>query len=705
LLEKRLCKDTLGRLVVFMYTCRTETAVYKYHQFTGMRRKSVFIVFVLILSLESIGQARQEAKFGKVKPIDFQPTVYSVDSGAHAVIVADIGSTQVIGNSKGWFSLESKHYRRAHILHKNGYDIADITLYLYTDEDDEEELPRLKAVTYNLQDGEVIETPLDQKSGIFKEKLSKKLVALKFTFPNVKEGSIIEFEYTKTSDFLLSMDPWEFQGEYPRLWSEYTFYVPAFFNYVFLYQGYREFDIKDVKRRRQMFNVRDTRGTVASSHSDFSDNVNEYKWVMKNVPPLKQESYTSTLKNHISRIEFHLTEQKEPLASHKYLESWEKLAKDLLKAEYFGEALERGNGWLSDLISPAISTATTEEDQARRVYQYVRDHYTCTNHNSRGMNQNLRTIARSRNGNVAEINLLLAAMLKHLNIHADPVLLSTRSNGYTYSSYPLPERFNYVICRTIIGGKAYYLDASQPQLGFGKLGYECYNGHARVIDDAASPVEFIADSVVEQKTTSIVIVSNENGKLSGSMRQVPGYFESLTLRRRVKDDGKQEILNSIKRIYNNSNIDISEPTIDSLDNYELPVEIRYLFTMAKPNEDIYYFNPMFNEGSKENPFKSSQRFYPVEMPYALDEIFLLRLDVPPGYIVDELPKQIMVKLNPEGDGLFEYRISESNGIISLRSRLRISRTFFQADEYDMLREFFNLVVKKHSEQIVFKKKK
>jgi len=40
----------------------------------------------------------------------------------------------------------------------------------------------------------------------------------------------------------------------------------------------------------------------------------------------------------------------------------------------------------------------------------------------------------------------------------------------------------------------------------------------------------------------------------------------------------------------------------------------------------------------------------------------------------------------------------------MRSRLQIKRAYFQAEEYEMLREFFNLVVKKHAEQIVFKKK-
>ena len=66
---------------------------------------------------------------------------------------------------------------------------------------------------------------------------------------------------------------------------------------------------------------------------------------------------------------------------------------------------------------------------------------------------------------------------------------------------------------------------------------------------------------------------------------------------------------------------------------------------------------------------------------------------------------MVLKLNDEGEGLFEYRISESGGTISLRCRLQIKRTVFAADEYDLLREFFNMVVAKQTEQIVFKKKK
>ena len=93
------------------------------------------------------------------------------------------------------------------------------------------------------------------------------------------------------------------------------------------------------------------------------------------------------------------------------------------------------------------------------------------------------------------------------------------------------------------------------------------------------------------------------------------------------------------------------------------------------------------------------------MPFAIDEMYVLRIEIPQGYIVDELPKQMVLKLNDQDDGMFEYRLSESGGSISLRSRLVLKRAYYQPEEYEMLREFFNIVVKKHNEQIVFKKKK
>lgn len=670
-----------------------------------MKRKLAILSIYLFASVcLAFAQDKPPAKFGKVSPEDFKTTVYPIDSNANAVIIADIGSTEMVGNTKGSFSLEFKKYRRAHILNKNGYDIGDVSISIYTNGDAEEDLANLKAVTYNLENGKVVETKLEVKSAVFKDKINKHLVIKKFTFPNIKEGSIIEYQYTLKSDFTFNLQPWEFQGQYPRLWSEYNVGIPEFYYYVTLTQGYHSFDIKDQKSRTGSFSVTDNAGTGATERMNFTAGVTDYRWVMKSVPALKEEGFTSTIDNHISKIEFQLAELRHPFTPKNVMGTWKDATASLLKDEDFGYALNRDNPWLNDVMDAAVKGAADNLQKARNIYEYLRDNMTCTNHNRKYLEQPLRNILKSRNGNEAEINLLLIAMLRKANIDADPVMLSTRSHGYAYALYPLMDRFNYVIAQANIDGRLYYLDASEPRLGFGKLNYQCYNGHARVINSQATPLEFTTDSLNERSVTSIFVINDDKGNFSGSLQKTPGYYESYRIRNRVKDKGRDQLFEDIKKAIN-TEATISTKQLDSLDKLDEPLFIKCDFEIKQEKEDILYMSPMFGEGYKENPFKSAERFYPVEMPYTLDETYLLQLSVPDGYVTDELPKQVIVKLNEEGDGMFEYRISESNGTIALRSRLRLRRAYFQPEEYETLREFFNLIVKKHSEQIVFKKKK
>ncbi|MBS1935118.1 MAG: DUF3857 domain-containing protein, partial [Bacteroidetes bacterium] len=186
--------------------------------------KPLKFLCVLLCGMASVyhlsAQDKLNIKFGKITPQDFDLSKYHFDSSASAVIIADMGNSAFEGNNKGGFSLVFTHYRRAKIINKNGIDIATVEIPLYKSGSNEEKLQNLKAVTYNVENGKVVETKLDDKS-VFTDKASKNYIIKKFTFPAVKEGSVIEYSYTQSSDFFFNLQPWEFQGGYPRLWSEY----------------------------------------------------------------------------------------------------------------------------------------------------------------------------------------------------------------------------------------------------------------------------------------------------------------------------------------------------------------------------------------------------------------------------------------------------------------------------------------------------
>jgi hypothetical protein len=479
--------------------------------------------------------------------------------------------------------------------------------------------------------------------------------------------------------------------------------MPEFYTYVTLTQGYQPYYIKDQKSRKENFYMADSRGISATERVSFNAGVTEFRWVMKEVPPLKEENFTSTLRNHISKIEFQLKSIGYPFEYRNFMDTWVNVTKQLMNDEDFGLQLHKDNGWLNEVIKTAAGEGKTNEEKAKNIYQWVRDNFTCTNYNRKQLEQPLKSLLKSKNGNEAEINLLLTAILLKAGFKADPVMLSTRSHGYAHAIYPLMDRFNYVICQLKLGDKDIFLDASDPSLGFGKLNYQCYNGHARVINEEASVLDMDAATLKEKSAVTVFIINDEKGNSIGSMQKMPGYYESLRIRNNVKEKGKSNFFNDIKKGFGEEYM-LSKERIDSLTIHDEPVGIFFDFDMLGEKADIIYFNPIMSEGYKENPFKSAQRYYPVEMPYTLDETFNLQMEVPAGYVVDELPKQMIAKMNEEGDATFEYRMSVSGNSISFRSRLMIKRTFYLPEEYEMLREFFNLVVKKHNEQVVFKKK-
>jgi hypothetical protein len=668
-------------------------------------RKELALALCCLLTAPLFLHAQDKVRFGKISPADFDVKAPSFDTTADAVVIADIGSSEFVGNNKGWFTLDFRHFKRVKVLNKKGFDAGNVEIPLYSSGNDAEKIDGLKASTYNLENGKIVETKLDDKS-VFTDKVSKHWIEKKFTFPALKEGSIIEYSYIQHSDFLFNLQPWVFQGGYPCLYSEYQVNMPNFFQYVTLTQGFLPFDVKTDYPRNVNFRLSIPGGADRDEAVNFDDQVVERKWAMKNIPSLKEERYTTTINNYISKIEFQLARYAFPNSMTKdMMGNWLTVSRALMKEEDFGADLHSNNGWLDEEMKNIIKGAASPLDKAKKIYAYVRDNYTCTGHGSLYAANPVKTVFRNRNGNEAEINLLLVTMLNHEHLKADPVILSTRSHGFTSEIYPLLSRFNYVIGRLIIDSTVWYLDASEPWIGFGHLPGRCYNGHARVInDEMPSPVYFDADAIMEKKVTTVFISNTGKGVMDARVQSVPGYFESCNIREKIHEKSEKDFFKTIQTAYQGET-EMSNTSIDSLKLTDQPVGVNYdVLLKNDTNEEVIYFNPMLEEGYKENPFKAADRRYPVEMPYGFDETYILNMEIPEGYVVDELPKPTKVTFN-EDEGFFEYLIAGDDNGIQFRSRIVLKKANFKPEDYATLRDFFAFIVKKQGEQIVFKKKK
>jgi hypothetical protein len=662
---------------------------------------SLAMTFPLLLR----AQDKLPVKFGKVTPQDFAVTAAAVDSSAEAVVIADFGNSYFEGNSTGGFDLIFKRSTRLRILKRTGFDAATIKMPLYIGSMSSERIVGLKASTYTLEDGKVVETKLDSKS-IFTDKLSKHWVEEKFTFPALKEGAILEYSYTQESPFLFNLQPWEFQGAYPCLWSEYQVEMPNFFKYVTLAQGYLPFKVNSSDSRTQAFHVTDPGGAQGDDHYTFDDEVVTRRWVMANVPAMKEEPYTTTVDNYVSKVEFQLSGVQYPGGVyHDLMGNWFKLCQELLNDEDFGVDLAKGNGWMDDELKTITKGAADGLEKARKIYAYVRDNFTCSSHGNLYLSNPIKTVYKNKSGNEADLNLLLTAMLVHAGLSADPIILSTRNNGFVHPLYPLLSRYNYVVSRVTIDSVNYLLDASEPWVGFGRLPKRCYNGTGRVINKEKPYIaDLSADSLMEGNVTLAIISNDEKGGLTATIQNKPGYQESEDLRQDVKEHGQQAYLKKLQTAYS-GDATVANLEMDSVQQPDQPLNIAYdVHLTPDSTSDQYYFSPILAGGLKENPFKAAVRTYPVEMPYAMDETYTMMMDIPTGYEVDELPKSAKVSYNTD-EGFFEYLMIKSGDKVQFRTRIKLKKANYTPEDYASLRDFYAYIVKKQGEQIVFKKKK
>lgn len=648
-------------------------------------------------------QDRNPVKFGKISPADFDLSGKSFDSAADAVVIADVGRSEFLGNPKGWFTLEFRHFKRIKILKKAAFAAATIEIPLYSSGHAVEKLEGLKACTYNLENGKVTTTKLEDKS-VFTDKISRNWIEKKFTFPDIREGSIVEYSYVQQSDFLFNLQPWSFQGDYPCLRSEYEVSMPDFFQYVTLNQGYLPVAHKS-ESKRVKFMVTIPGGAERDEQFSFEDNVVDHKWTVQNIPALKEEPYTTALKNYIARIEFQLAAYRFPNSMPKdMMGNWLSVSNALMKDEDFGADLDKGNGW-QDELKKITQGATTPLEKARKIFAWVRDNFTCTGFGSIYTSSSIRNVFKNRSGTTADLNLMLVSLLRQEKLAADPVVLSTRAHGFTHPFYPLLSRYNYVIARAVIDSAQYLLDASSPWVGFGKLPDYCYNGEGRLIsNEMPLDIPIDADSVAERKMTVVFISNQGKGSITGRVESKPGYFEAASFREKIRKSGEKEFFKSVRSALP-AETELVNTSVDSLRLPDEPLQVNYEFKMKiDPNEGLIYFNPMLGDGYKVNPFRAAERVYPVEMPCTTDENYVFNMEIPEGYEVDELPKSAKVSLN-EDEGFFEYLTDKDETSVRFRSRIRLKKANFKTEDYATLREFFAFIVKKQSEQIVFKKKK
>lgn len=644
-------------------------------------------LFTLLAILVFTGASAQKYELGKVSIEELKQKSHPSDTSAVAAILFKKGKSYFTLDSEGYFILTTEVETRIKIYKKEGYSHANTQITYYADGGGRDVKVFFDdAYTYNLVNDKIEKTKL-QSDGEFQQTITETFRSKKIAMPNVKEGSVIEYKsIVKTPHYHLFPD-WNFEYTIPADYLEYKVSIASPFAYNRILRGH--VDVEQTKPE-----------TAMNPSGDFAETRVSYK--AKNVKAYKDETYVNNIRNYISILEHELSETHFPNSpKKKYSSDWESVAKTIYEHEDFGDELKK-TGYFEEDLNALLKNATNNEEKMNLIFNYVQSSMNWNEKSSYYCDNGVKQAYKEKVGNVAEINLMLTAMLRYAEINANPVLLSTRSNGI--ASFPNWNAFNYVVVAVESPSGLILLDATSKYTVPGILPVRALNWIGRIIRNDKSTKEVdLMPKINSKETINVLAELDAEGKFTGKIRDQYFDYNAYAFRERYLGITNKSYIERLERQYKGIQIENFETTNEK--ELAKPVVENYSFVHDGLSEiigDKIYFSPMLFFTKKTNPFKQEKREYPIDFIYPHQDKYMINIAIPKGYVVESLPKSVKLAME-QNIGAFSFNISSAENKIQVVATFDINYANVSPEYYETLKSFYKAFIEKQNEKIVLKK--
>lgn len=647
----------------------------------------------------------QDYELGKVTIQELNQKKHATDTSAVAAILFSKGKSFIEYTNTDGFVLISEIEYKIKIYKKEGLNWANKEIAYYVGGTSKESASINKATTYNLVNGKIEKTKLTGE-GEFKENVNKNWNSLKFTMPNVKEGSIIEYKYTIKSKYFSNLQDWRFQQIIPVDYSEYKTIIPEYFSYNFYTRGSFKLDINKESKSRSI-ELLDTR-TLAQRNGGArdSDQMSIVETVTlikaKDVPALIEEDFSNNIENYLSSIQYQLTSIQYPNDQIKvFSHSWEDVASSINESYNFGEELKKDNYFENEYSNLINGKTLNSNEKIDIIYNFVKNHYKWNEDYGIYTDVGVNKAYKEKVGNVAEINFTLIAMLRKAGLYAHPILLTTRSKSINL--YPSTTAFNYVICGVEIGDKIIFLDATDKLLKSDLLPTRALNYIGRLVRPNGTSIEVDLSPKSHSKKSVIIFASIDNQSVKGNIKETLTGNRAYNFRSKNSSLSEESYLENIEK--NMPGFEISEYKIENKKNENEPVKEDYYFTSSNEIEvinDKLFFKPLLFFAIDENPFKQEKRDYPIDFKYPIHDSYTITYNIPQGYVVESIPEKTNIATE-DNLASFSFLTANMGNKVQIVSSFYINSALISSEYYDSLKEFYNQVFLKMNEKIVLKK--
>lgn len=653
-----------------------------------------FLIATLALcslaNIQTLDALEKNTKMGKPTQEEMTMTQYDLDPEAEAVVL--YRSRDVRYNLVGEkLELLYQNKVRIKILKPEGVDRGDVSINYYDPEksSNDEHITNLKASSYNLENGKVVRTKMtsDLKNH---ERIDSYHSQYKFSVPNVKVGTVIEYEYILHSDFIYNIETWYAQRDIPVFHTEYHVSIPEIFIFHTDQTGFAALPHKVEP------------GTLML-HGGYDVPTNEYTFTGDKLPKLEADDYIYCLSDYYTKVshELNFTQNLTTRVRTPHTTTWQNIDSLLVFDDDFGRRYKMDNPLKQEQAALGIDHTLPVTDRVAQLRDLLLQNYKW-NDSYRIFGESASKLKKEKSGCSGTLNFALMSMLRDEGIEAWPVVLSRRNNGrlpYTHASV---EALNGICLQVATSDSTTcFVDASAEDYPVGTLRPMFLVDRARAIPSASSGDWVDLRSAGHGREVHVVNAQlTADGLLSGSAQIIYEGIDAAQARsshRLAKDH--DELIARHAQIYELEYDDFKVTGTDNR-NERLSEEITFHKQLDADGERLY-INPFLFIYLRSG-FQAEERLLPVEFGHSTSETHTIQIQLPQGYQVEELPKGITIAM-PDNGITCKVRCLENNGTLIIRCNYNRPSLFYNTDDYTNLREFWSKVENTTTQMMVLRR--
>ncbi len=716
----------------------------------------------LLILLISTFTFSQDYRFGKVSKNELSEQAYPLDASASAAYLYNHQRSYYTYKPEDGFKIVTEVHLRIKIYNQEGLKHATQNIYYQKNED--EIIRSIKAVAYSLKKGKVVKRKfkkLKPQDNAINQKWNYK----NFTLPGITSGMVFEIKYTRISPFWKITDL-QFQYGIPVKKLAFNTEIPSYFKFNKIPKGHYQITPKLSTKQGSfnwsIVHKTTTSGgrigevpkreTERISINYFSENT---LYTAKNIPALsKSEPFAYNINRFRGRVRYQLIDldfpqefQKEKeergldvvegnfyegtnfdrrfknselyndfseawedivddqfgdeVMGSKHAKSWENISTEIYKSRSFGNELKKVDYFKHELPR-ILNGLDTEIAKIKALLAHVKSKVKWNSVYSKHTQKGVEKAYESGWGNVAEINLILVAMLRESGLNAHPLLLSTKGNAT--ATYDTSTNLNYVIASVTLGtGEQINLDAAEPFSAPNLIGVRTHNLAGIVVKPNGEGAIINPTSLNNTEANTLLIHVLEDGQITGNLRQRQTQLNALQYRKDNHNLSLEARVTNLEKAYS---VNVSDLKILNEQELDKPIGTQFSFKtdqFTTTENNTLQLQPLLFLANTNNPFKAEERKFSVDFSAPWKNKNTVSIQIPKGYEVSALPKNISTEMTDK-IGVFKYLVKHTGNTITIISITQFNKAVIAPSYYPELKAFYDTITKKQAEKIVLVKK-